>query len=122
MWVWRQKEGTMRQAAGALLASGYSGIAMGKNEPSAQHLEGIGPIPIGAYHIGFPFDHPERGPLCLPLTPHPDNQMFSRSGFLIHGDNKDPAKAGTASHGCIILPRFAREILAGPDHLLVVLP
>jgi len=53
------------------------------------------------------------------LSPHPDNEMFGRGSFRIHGDSiKNP---GTASHGCIIAPRSVREkIIAGTDKKLIV--
>lgn len=90
-----------------LLATGYSGSEAkgGKNNPSAQSEPNVGPIPRGKYSIGEPFTGPS--PFSLRLTPDPANQMFGRDGFLIHGDSV--AEPGTASHGCIILPRPIRE-------------
>jgi hypothetical protein len=46
--------------------------------------------------------------------------MFGRSGFLMHGDNI--RLPGTASEGCIILPRDLREaIWNSADHTLEVI-
>jgi len=46
--------------------------------------------------------------------------MFGRRGFLIHGDSK--LHPGTASKGCIILPRWARELIVkdGVDTIEVI--
>jgi Protein of unknown function (DUF2778) len=119
MWIWHQSKGEMRGVDGTLFSSGYSGHGVGKNEPSAQQVPNTGPIPVGAYQIGLPFDDPHKGPCVMSLTPHPANLMFGRSGFLIHGDNA----THDASEGCIILPPWARQSLArSGDKLLVVLP
>lgn len=111
---------------GLLLGVGYSGKddgdgvlgpGEGKNDPDAQGERGIGPIPRGRWIIhGPPFHHPHAGPdvmRLLPLDPKPmehgeawETQTFGRDGFLIHGDSVD--KPGTASRGCIILPRLVR--------------
>jgi hypothetical protein len=45
------------------------------------------------------------------LTPRPGNQMFGRSAFMIHGDNR----THTASQGCIILRRDLREQIDRSD-------
>jgi hypothetical protein len=90
-----------------LLATGYSGSDTdgGKNNPHAQCVQDIGPIPRGLYTIGSPFAGPS--PFSLRLTPSPTNEMCGRDGFLIHGDAI--SAPGTASHGCIILERPIRE-------------
>ena len=110
----------MSFGTGGLLAIGYSGApGIGKNNPVQQDVEDVGPIPQGLYRIQAPVDTVTHGPYVLPLTPDPANEMFGRAGFLIHGDSVvDP---GTASKGCIILPRFARQrIWESPDHVLTV--
>lgn len=115
------------QATGELLldgehaGAGYSGFGAGRNNPSAQTLSNIGPLPEGFYAIGEPTDlnGGAHGPFVLPLTPEPDTQTFGRSGFLIHGDSI--GHPGTASHGCIILARVLRErIAASGDAVLYV--
>ncbi|MFH8136145.1 tlde1 domain-containing protein [Pantoea osteomyelitidis] len=77
-----------------------------------------GPLPRGKYLISDPITkHPTAGAYVLRLTPHPDNRMCGRSGFLIHGDNKD----GTASKGCIVLLRkFRKEIVDSADKELII--
>jgi len=101
---------------------GYSGFGAGKNNPALEYEPNIGPIPRGLYQIGAPED-PDggpHGPFVLPLTPDPANQMFGRSGFLIHGDSV--LHPGTASRGCIILDDAIREQIAasGDDQLQVI--
>lgn len=101
---------------GVPLGAGYSGQPECKNDPGKCGVHDHGPIPPGFYTIGEPHDSSTHGPYVLPLTPHRDNEMHGRSGFLIHGDSV--AHPGTASQGCIILPRAVRETvhrLADPD-------
>lgn len=78
--------------------------------PSMQDQPNVGPIPQGVYLIGEPVDTLEQGPFVLPLKPDDANEMFGRSGFLIHGDSK--SHPGNGSEGCIIMPRFARDRIA----------
>lgn len=92
---------------GEALAIGYSGAGTGKNNPDMQAEHNIGPIPRGEYKIGAPCDTKTHGPFVLSLTPDAQNTMCGRSGFLIHGDSIE--HPGTASQGCIILARGARE-------------
>jgi hypothetical protein len=101
------------------MARGYSGNGVGKNNPNWQKIKDEGPIPQGTYTIGDPVEGTDHGPYALPLIPDPSNEMYGRSGFLIHGDEID--HPGCASRGCIILPRFARErIIESGDHGLQV--
>jgi hypothetical protein len=82
--------------------------------------QGQGPIPVGGYTIGDPVDGPPLGPVRMRLDPDAGNDMFGRSGFLIHADNSDHDY--TASEGCIILPRSVRDriVNSGDDRLHVV--
>lgn len=124
MWTYQQRSGEIFKADGELVASGYSGFGGGQNNPLAQFVANIGPIPCGVYTIGAPIDLAggPHGPFVLPLTPDATNDMHGRSGFLIHGDGLG-AHAGSASHGCIILARSAREtIAASGDRRLTVEP
>src|SRR5262249_55584633 len=100
MWIYEQKSGRMSRD-GVLLATGYSGLDEGKNNPAMQDAHDKGPLPRGRYTIGRPVDTAAHGPFVLPLTPDPANTMFGRSGFLIHGESKQ--HPGKASIGCIIL-------------------
>lgn len=108
MWTYEQRSGDLLYD-GKVVASGYSGAGEGKNNPEFQWKPNVGPLPQGYYTIGPPHETPTHGPYVLTLTPFPQNQMFGRSAFLIHGDSIKAA--GTASHGCIILGRIAREAI-----------
>jgi hypothetical protein len=107
MWTYQQSTGNMLDASGNLVCTGYSGAPAGKNDPTKQCLQNVGPIPRGAYTIGAPQNTVTHGPYVLPLTPDPANNMCGRTGFLIHGDSiQNP---GTASQGCIILNLTCRQ-------------
>jgi hypothetical protein len=118
MWTYSQREGWFGKD-GVLLAWGYSGREQGLNEPEFQYTIGIGPIPRGIWHVGHPIDTEDHGPFVLPLSPDTEEQLHSRMGFLIHGDNKKGDNS--ASHGCIILAHFARHrIWDSMDRILQV--
>jgi len=99
-----------------LTCTGYSGQGVGLNNPAAQNQRDVGPLPQGDYTVGAPTRR--RGPLTLPLTPDPNNAMYGRSGFLIHGDN--PAQNNTASDGCIVLPPACRAGIPAGETVRVV--
>lgn len=103
IWIYDQASGQLSQR----IAVGYSGAGEGKNNPAMQDVQNVGPIPQGAYSIGDPHDTATHGPFVLALTSDRANDMHGRSEFLIHGDSF--ANPGTASHGCIVLPRKIRE-------------
>ncbi len=117
-WQYSQSTGRLTQN-GQPIAMGYSGAGVGKNNPGAEQQRNVGPIPRGAYTIGIPGDHPEKGPITMRLTPVGHNAR-GRNGFLIHGDSiKNP---GNASQGCIILNRAIRNrISASGDRALEVI-
>lgn len=103
-----------------LIGTGWSGRniqdgVLGRNNSAAQDVHAIGPIPVGWYTIGPAYDSPTKGPVTMTLTPDPDNQMFGRGDFEIHGyqigtDPDDPYNP--SSDGCIIMERSAREKIA----------
>lgn len=117
-WAYSQASGKLAHD-GADVAFGYSGAGDGKNNPAMQDAHNVGPIPQGAYTINEPKDTVTHGPYVLPLTPDAENEMFGRAGFLIHGDSV--VHPGTASEGCIIVPRAVREqIWASGDTRMTV--
>jgi hypothetical protein len=119
MWTYSQGTGKLFDPAGKHVATGYSGKGKGKNNCDMQHVKNVGPIPRGLYTIGQAYNSQKVGPFALPLTPDPSNEMFGRSAFLVHGDNK----TGTASEGCIILGRMTRDALNySTDRVLKVVP
>ena len=118
MFSYDQLTGVLTQD-GRFLGTGYSGLGAGKNRPDAQDVPDVGPIPRGAYNIGAPFESIEHGPFAMHLDPVPGNEMFGRSGFLMHGDSLE--HPGAASEGCIIMPRAVREAVnASTDRRLAV--
>lgn len=117
-WTYIQSTGELKRPNGTVASTGYAGYGPGRNNPAMQGVKNIGPVPRGKYHMGYGEDHPKTGRLTIRLVPDPSNQMFGRSGFLIHGDNK----TGTASHGCIIAGFNARvEVDKSPDRYLEVI-
>jgi len=102
----------------------YSGHGAGVNNPLYQDVHEFGPIPQGWYTISRFFDdHGGKGPIVARLAPDAGNNMFGRSGFMIHGDN---AKGDhSASEGCIIAAHnlrleIAAEVEEGNNRLYVV--
>lgn len=117
MWTYAQRTGELWWNR-RLVARGYAGAddgdgmvepGEGKNDPSTQATRNVGPLPVGFYRIGPPIHHPTAGPFTLRLEPDPSNEMFGRSGFLIHGDSAVP---GAASKGCIVVSREVRGLIA----------
>lgn len=111
MWLWDQSAGKLYRD-GMFVTVGYAGKGRGKNNPNMQGVPGIGPIPQGRWNIGAPYNSKNTGPFTLTLTAvdgttDDRHDPTGRSAFRIHGDSiKAP---GTASKGCIILPRIIRE-------------
>jgi len=89
-----------------LMATGYSGKGIGRNNPDFQSIPRVGPIPRGVWTILPAKNHPRLGRVSLPLEAVGTHPIFERSGFYIHGDNA--ASDGSASEGCIILPHHVR--------------
>lgn len=116
-WTYHQKSAELLHD-GAFEGTGYSGTLSGRNNPDAQEIPNIGPIPRGVYRIGQAYDHPQLGPCVMNLDPQAGTDTFGRDLFRIHGDNA----RHDASHGCIILgPAIRRGIAATDDLELVVM-
>jgi len=124
MWIYEQATGKLFHHedvidATTVVAYGYAGAGVGKNNPAMESVRNTGPLPAGLYTIGSP-RNTVHSPYTLPLTPYPANKMFGRSGFLIHGDKI--GAPGTASQGCVILPRDIRTLIwTSGDHDLQVI-
>jgi len=98
--------------SGTVLAVGYAGKGVHLNNPLSQEVQRQGPIPMGLYRALAPRKHPQLGPIAIPLEPSLSNQMYGRSGFYLHGDNRYGNQS--ASEGCIILPPQIRaSIITG---------
>lgn len=118
-WTYRQSTGQLLDPSGTTIADGYSGSGIGKNNPDMQNVPDVGPIPRGVYSIGNPHNTETHGPFVMSLTPSTNNEMYSRAGFLIHGDSL--LHLGTASQGCIILSLKIRQaIWQSQDQELIV--
>lgn len=107
--------------SGKLLAIGYSGYGPGKNDPYLQSIRGTGPIPTGLWKLTDMYLMTDtHGPYVIRLEPEEGTEVYGRSGFLIHGDSIQ--RPGMGSHGCIVLPRVAREAVwkCGDRYLVVV--
>ena len=83
-----------------------------------------GPLPVGIYTMGPWYDDKpgptSKGPIVTRLTPSPENEMYGRSGFMIHGDND--AMNHTASDGCLVAGHGYRAAMAASaDNLLDVI-
>lgn len=116
-WTYSQSTGVLRDPQEQIVATGYSGSGAGRNNSALEHQRNVGPIPRGAYRIGIARHSVRTGPVSLDLMPDAATQTFGRSAFLAHGDNL----SHTASHGCIVIPRHAREQIAGSvDRQLIV--
>ncbi|GIV09924.1 MAG: hypothetical protein KatS3mg019_2015 [Fimbriimonadales bacterium] len=102
------------------MGSGFSGKkGVWRNSPERQHEKNKGPIPAGRYTIGKRRACTSSGRKLdnFPLYPDPTNEMYGRSGFLIHGGSA----AGDFSQGCIIVSKMLRdEIERSGDKDLVV--
>jgi hypothetical protein len=114
MWTYRQSTGAVSKNGLPVIVNGkachgYSGHGVCKNRPADENRIDMGPIPRGRYKIGADVLQESFGPLALALSPAVGQEMHGRGGFLIHGDSK--TAPGTASHGCIILPRAVRELM-----------
>ena len=106
-WAYSQTTGELQQD-GKHVAKGYSGFGPGKNNPEMEQVHNVGPISAGDWKIvGPPVNTEAHGPFVLRLEPAPETQTFGRAGFLVHGDSKE--FPGSASQGCVILPRSVRE-------------
>jgi len=108
MWVYEQDTGWLCYG-GARIAKGYAGAPGVINDHPAQEMHNKGPLPCGLYLMQAAIWHLHLGPDAIPLTPHPENRMFGRSEFYIHGDNH--ASPGNGSTGCVCLPGATRQLL-----------
>lgn len=124
MWVWDQSRGELSRN-GKLISRGYSGNSRGKNNPALENVPGIGPIPAGLWQIVNVYNSKNVGPFAITLhavdgTLDDTHNPTGRGAFRIHGDSV--RAPGTASKGCIILPRKVREtIWSSGDRQLTVI-
>jgi hypothetical protein len=121
-WTYQQSTGDLTDPQGVIIGQGYAGHGAGLDNSADENIHNIGPLPTGNYTIGQFFDDPGgKGPIVAHLIPDPTNEMFGRSGFMIHGDTA--ACNHTASEGCIVLAHALRQTIASSgDNALIVVP
>lgn len=118
MWKYEQATGLLFHNE-TKVGKGYSGAVGHVNDPASQEIPTKGPCPKGVYDIDPPHTSARTGPYVMNLIPRPENKMFGRYAFQIHGDSV--SKPGTASNGCLIFARNIREqIWNSGDHVLTV--
>lgn len=115
-WIYQQSTG-QTWCNGIRAAVGYSGKGQGKNNPEMEVTPSVGPIPRGTYRMGAPRWSNQTGPHVIDLEPIGHN-AHGRTALQVHGDSiKTP---GTASRGCIILPRSIRDKMVMGDTIEVI--
>ena len=111
MWSYRISTGVTCENDAPRPEISYSGHDTCKNDPTQCAVPMEGPIPIGKYRIGPPYDDPGGlGVLVMHLDPLPGTDTLGRSAFRWHGDSS--AHPGEASHGCIVSPHSLRADVA----------
>ena len=127
MLTYSQSTGILTDSNGLQLAHGWAGHSDGKNNPDAQTMRGVGPLPRGTYSIA-PWEamHGHLGPMVAKLIPDSTNNMRASDGgdrdsFYIHGPSTG-SNYGQESNGCIVLLRADRVTLknCGDNRLEVV--
>lgn len=119
IYTYEQCSGKLFDGSGEFIGVGYAGGNCGKNpegvnNPAMQEMRSVGPLPQGLYSLGAVVEGSHLGVFAIPLMPDPANEMFGRSAFYCHGDNKLGNQS--ASEGCIIMPpSIRRMIYAGID-------
>lgn len=125
MWTYEQKTGKLFDPKGALVGTGYAGGNAGANpegvnNPDLQNVHNVGPLPEGLYTMLSARDSIHVGKYAIPLVPNPNNEMFGRYAFFMHGDKID-GSFQKASDGCIIQNHDVRVIVNNStDKLLQV--
>lgn len=117
-WTYDQSTGVLTAPDGRRWG-GYSGRGEGLNNPAMDHVRARGPIPRGRWDMGAningKFQKGKRrksmrtGPAVFDLVPQRGTITHGRSAFQIHGDNN--LLNFTASSGCIIVRREARDAI-----------
>jgi len=92
-----------------VLGTGYAGAPEALNDPEKQDKKHQGPLPRGKYAIGPQQDNGDLRQ-SLRLTPDPANEMYNRSGFLIHGPHDDDKR--DSSTGCPVFSKDIRDKIA----------
>lgn len=115
MWIFDSSTGWLSNPDGDQIEQGYAGGDLGKNpeginNKAYQYTRLIGPLPVGLYTMGDAVEGTHLGPLAIPLTPDPSNDMRGRAGFYCHADTIGHPRC--ASEGCIVMSHATRLLLS----------
>ena len=114
-WIFDSSTGNLTDPNGVFVESGYPGGFLGTvpdaiNNKAYQYTPDVGPLPVGLYTMGDAVEGTHLGPLAIPLTPDPENDMQGRSDFFIHADTIGHPRC--ASEGCIVMSHSTRLLLS----------
>jgi len=114
-WQFDSSTGNLTDPNGVFIESGYAGGFLGTvpdaiNNKSYQYIAKTGPLLVGTYTMGDAINGTHLGPLAIPLTPDPANDMRGRSDFFVHADTIGHPRC--ASEGCIVLSHGTRLLLS----------
>lgn len=122
MYTYEQSTGKLYTPTGTLFDTGYSGHALGLNNPVMESVIGTGPLPSGIWNMTAMVTEPKLGQFVVVLEPDTNTRAkvlkYGRSpdSFRIHGDEVEAPGAHLASDGCLIFYRTARvELWDGSD-------
>lgn len=118
-WLYSQARHVLSRDGVLVSSDCYSGHGEGLNNPAAEGIPSVGPIPCGLYRFGEISADKSHGPLARRIIPAPGTDTHNRSGFLLHGDEVEHAGESLASHGCIIAARTVRAMTIEGEDLLV---
>jgi hypothetical protein len=107
MWVYNQSNGVLAHN-GQQIGVGYSGHPPHVNDPTAEAVRGVGPLPRGFWTFGEAVEHGTLG-WALPITPNIGTNTYGRSGFWCHGDEVEHPGQELASDGCMIMGLLIRQ-------------
>lgn len=119
-WTFKQGTGEIFNPQGEVVDLAWSGYGDYRNKPEFQSLKHLGCLPRGPYHIQQAIRHPKLGKLAMQLIPFPENEMFGRSEFFLHGYLKDNPSTVVnetylSSHGCICTEYLIRVMISESD-------
>lgn len=120
MYTFERKAGRILHGD-VFVCRAQSGQGPGLNNPALEHVSKVGPLPRGKYHISHDVEtSAKHGPYILRLTPFPENEMYGRSGFLLHGLKKEHPEL--SSEGCICASpvKYRQQIHESGDDIMEV--
>ncbi|MBU1042468.1 MAG: DUF2778 domain-containing protein [Proteobacteria bacterium] len=114
--IYSQSTGEMAGPDGKPLATGYAGRGGGQNNPDAEGIKGVGPLPQGNWRVEEykTTKWPDRS---YKLTPDEETRKRVEAlgrdpdSFYIHAKARNPESRGRESWGCIALDKAERDKL-----------